>query len=81
MAKNGAQTPTEKPEAQKGSATKMPCPGDDCIADLFTKSVDAPKFRKFTRFILGEATQEHKTALVSRAGLQAVQRVRQREAN
>ena len=26
-----------------------------------------PKFRKFTRFILGEATQEHKTALVSRA--------------
>ena len=27
----------------------------------------APKFRKFTRFILGEATQEHKTALVSRA--------------
>ena len=41
--------------------------GDDCIADLFTKSADAPKFRKFTRFILGEATQEHKTALVSRA--------------
>ena len=51
----------------EGEVTVCWCPGDDCIADLFTKSVDAPKFRKFTRFILGEATQEHKTALVSRA--------------
>ena len=49
------------------SLTVVWCPGDDCIADLFTKSVDAPKFRKFTRFIPGEATSEHKTALVSRA--------------
>ena len=52
------------------------CPGDDCIADLFTKSVDAPKFRKFTRFILGEATQEHSQDSARLARLLRVPRLR-----
>ena len=48
-----------------GEVSVVWCPGDDCIADIYTKSVDATKFRKFSKLLLGDAPQETKTALVT----------------
>ena len=28
------------------------CPGDDCIADVYTKAVDAAKFKRFSSLLL-----------------------------
>ena len=43
------------------------CPGDDCIADVYTKAVDAAKFKRFSSLLLGDGPTTIEKALVVNA--------------
>ena len=40
------------------------CPGDDCIADVYTKAVDTAKFKRFSSLLLGDGPTTIEKALV-----------------
>ena len=43
------------------------CPGDDCIADVYTKAVDTTKFKRFSSLLLGDGPTTIEKALVVHA--------------
>ena len=43
------------------------CPGDDCIADVYTKAVDTAKFKRFSSLLLGDGPTTIEKALVVNA--------------
>ena len=43
------------------------CPGDDCIADVYTKAVDTTKFKRFSSLLLGDGPTTIEKALVVNA--------------
>ena len=56
-----------RPFIDEGEISVVWCPGDDCIADVYTKAVDTAKFKRFSSLLLGDGPTTIEKALVVNA--------------